>query len=104
MNNKKINLLLQGRRRQSRQSHDVDQFSKFFDTMVFMEEYYRAKFEEENKVISEKEKVAKEKAEKETKLGFFGKKFTFSQLMLGAWLMSLPLSVFWLIVLRPIFG
>lgn len=104
MKNKKLDLLLQSRRRRSKTVDEADQFQKYFELQIFMEEYFRAKFEEENKLISDKEKAAKEKGEADGKLGFFGKKFTFSQLMFGAWLLSLPLSLVWLIVLRPIFG
>lgn len=98
MNNKKLDLLLQRRRRNGRQQNETDQFSKFFDTIVFMEEYYREKFEQETRLISEKEKEAKEKGAKEK---VFGKKFTLGQLVFGSWLLSFPMTGFWLWFLWP---
>lgn len=103
MKNKKIDLLLASRRRQRRQPDEMDQFSRYFDQMVFMEDYFRAKFEAEGSMISEKEKEAKKKGEEDGKKNLLSKKFTIIQLMFWAWALSLPLAGFWYIVLNRLF-
>lgn len=104
-NSKKIDLLLRSRRQRAKasNSNEIDQFSKFFDTMIFMEEFYRQKFTDELAEIEKKEKAAKEKGQSEGGNGVFGKKFTFGQMVFWTWAGSLPLSLFWLLLLYRVF-
>lgn len=80
------------RKRNKSRASEIDTFSGAFETMMFMEEYFRAKFEEESKMVSEKEKAAEEKAKNKAREL---PKFSFGQMLLGQMILSIFLAPFW---------
>lgn len=79
----------------------VRELEEMFYFTEDLREYLKEELKGRGEEIEKKEKEAKEKGVKEAKERFFGKKFTIGQLVFFSWLLTFPMTGFWLWFLWP---